>query len=121
MLQYRERIIFLSKAVDEELGNQLVATMLYLDSVNKKDMQLYINCSGGDVCLHPPPDCNNMTCLQRVVTHAEGSFIDSTITDAALVHACIEASDAEKGIGAYTCIRKYSPVAVQCIIDACII
>lgn len=46
---YRERIIFLSKAVDEELGNQLVATMLYLDSENKKDMTLYINCSGGDV------------------------------------------------------------------------
>lgn len=46
---YRERIIFLSKPVDEELGNQLVATMLYLDSENKKDMQLYINCSGGEV------------------------------------------------------------------------
>jgi len=35
--------------VDDELGNQLVATMLYLDSENKKDMQLYINCSGGEV------------------------------------------------------------------------
>lgn len=28
---------------------QLVATMLYLDSENKKDMNLYINCSGGEV------------------------------------------------------------------------
>lgn len=100
---YRERIIFLSKPVDEELGNQvraaggrqhamrgwciggapavcrlllwgaslqvaaavartpsppcllpdaraqLVATMLYLDSENQKDMNLYINCSGGEV------------------------------------------------------------------------
>jgi ATP-dependent Clp protease protease subunit len=46
---YRERIIFLSKPVDEELGNQLVATMLYLDSENKKDMNIYINCSGGEV------------------------------------------------------------------------
>lgn len=46
---YRERIIFLSKPVDDELGNQLVATMLYLDSENKKDMNLYINCSGGEV------------------------------------------------------------------------
>lgn len=52
-MQYRERIIFLSKAVDEELGNQLVATMLYLDSENKKDMQLYINCSGGEARLFP--------------------------------------------------------------------
>lgn len=46
---YRERIIFLSKPVDDELGNQLVATMLYLDSENKKDINLYINCSGGEV------------------------------------------------------------------------
>jgi hypothetical protein len=29
---------------------QLVATMLYLDSENKKDMNIYINCSGGWVC-----------------------------------------------------------------------
>ena len=57
-LQYRERIIFLGKAIDEELGNQLVATMLYLDSESKKDIQLYINCSGGDVRAHaPPPKC----------------------------------------------------------------
>ena len=35
--------------MDDELGNQLVATMLYLDSENKKDIQLYINCSGGEV------------------------------------------------------------------------
>jgi hypothetical protein len=56
LLQYRERIIFLGKAIDEELGNQLVATMLYLDSENKKDIQLYINCSGGDVrALQGPP------------------------------------------------------------------
>ena len=46
---YRERIIFLSKPVDEELGNQLVATMLYLDSENRKDISLYMNVSGGDV------------------------------------------------------------------------
>ena len=49
VVQYRERIIFLGKAIDEETGNQLVATMLYLDSENKKDLNLYINCSGGDV------------------------------------------------------------------------
>lgn len=48
VLQYRHRIIFLSKPVDEELGNQLVATMLYLDSENQKDLNLYINCSGGN-------------------------------------------------------------------------
>ena len=50
-LQYRERIIFLSKPVDESLGNQLVATMLYLDSENHKDLNLYINTSGGGVSI----------------------------------------------------------------------
>ena len=76
LLQYRERIIFLGKAIDEETGNQLVATMLYLDSENKKDLNLYINCSGGDVsiitatinccwlgkCTHPVADCS-LRCL----------------------------------------------------------
>jgi ATP-dependent Clp protease, protease subunit len=46
---YQERIVFIPKAVDDELGNQLVATLLYLDSVNKKDIAMYINTSGGDV------------------------------------------------------------------------
>jgi ATP-dependent Clp protease protease subunit len=34
VLQYRERIIFLGQYIDEEFGNQIVATMLYLDSVD---------------------------------------------------------------------------------------
>lgn len=49
-LQYRERIIFLGQYIDEEFGNQVVATMLYLDSIeNTKPMFLYINSPGGDV------------------------------------------------------------------------
>ena len=61
--QYPERIIFLGKPIDEELGNQLVATMLYLDTENKKPIQLYINCTGGDVraprqrCCRQRPSC----------------------------------------------------------------
>lgn len=36
--------------VDEEMGNQLMGTMLYLDSIDgKKDIYLYINSMGGDV------------------------------------------------------------------------
>ncbi|KAG0590924.1 hypothetical protein KC19_1G136100 [Ceratodon purpureus] len=47
---YRERIIFLGQYIDEEFGNQIVATMLYLDSVDStKPMYLYINCPGGDI------------------------------------------------------------------------
>jgi len=48
---YRERIIWVGQTIDEELGNQLVATMLYLDSIDRsgKDIYLYINTEGGDV------------------------------------------------------------------------
>jgi len=47
---YRERIIFIGQQIDEELGNQLVGTMLYLDSIDgQKDMYLYVNSMGGDV------------------------------------------------------------------------
>ena len=49
LYKYRVRIIFLNKPVDDETGNQIVATMLYLDSVNKSDLNFYINCAGGDV------------------------------------------------------------------------
>lgn len=65
--------MFLGKAIDEETGNQLVATMLYLDSENKKDLNLYINCSGGDVSNYS----------MNVSTVCPHSFICSTA-----LHAC---------------------------------
>ena len=47
---YRERIIFLGKEVDDELANQIIAVMLYLDSDDPgKDIYLYINSPGGSV------------------------------------------------------------------------
>lgn len=47
---YRERIIFLGKDIDDELANQIVAVMLYLDSEDPgKDIVLYINSPGGSV------------------------------------------------------------------------
>ena len=46
---YTSRVVTSLQAVDDELGNTLVATMLYLDSENKKDINMYINASGGDV------------------------------------------------------------------------
>src|SRR3569832_1807032 len=47
---YRERIIFLNKEVDDEIANQIVALILYLDSEDPgKDIQLYINSPGGSV------------------------------------------------------------------------
>lgn len=45
---YRERIIFVGQALSDDLANQLVGTLLYLDSISDKDMQIYINsCEGG--------------------------------------------------------------------------
>lgn len=47
---YRERIIFLGKEVDDEIANQIVAVMLYLDSEDPgKDIVLYIKSPGGSV------------------------------------------------------------------------
>ncbi len=47
---YRERIIFLGREVDDEIANQIVAVMLYLDSEDPgKDIMLYINSPGGSV------------------------------------------------------------------------
>jgi ATP-dependent protease ClpP protease subunit len=49
-VQYRERIIFIGDSIDEEFSNQVLASMLYLDSVdNTKKILLYINGPGGDV------------------------------------------------------------------------
>ncbi|EXC17843.1 ATP-dependent Clp protease proteolytic subunit-related protein 2 [Morus notabilis] len=46
---YRERVIFLGQNIDEEFSNQILATMLYLDSVDNKRLYLYINGPGGDL------------------------------------------------------------------------
>lgn len=49
IMQYRERVIFLGQNIDEEFSNKILATMLYLDSVEDKRLYLYINNPGGDV------------------------------------------------------------------------
>lgn len=47
---YRERIIFLGRDIDDEIANQIIAVMLYLDSEDAgKDIILYINSPGGMV------------------------------------------------------------------------
>eukprot|EP00793_Prasinoderma_coloniale_P005366 PRCOL_00004774-RA len=53
---YRERIIFIGQKIDEEFGNKMVATMLYLDSESDKPITLYVNSPGGEttpaLCLY---------------------------------------------------------------------
>ncbi|KAL7167343.1 hypothetical protein ACSBR2_037915 [Camellia fascicularis] len=47
---YRERVIFIGQHIDEEFSNQILATMLYLDSIDSsKRMYMYINGPGGDL------------------------------------------------------------------------
>jgi ATP-dependent Clp protease protease subunit len=47
---YRERVIFIGQQIDEEFSNQILATMLYLDTVdNSEKLYLYINGPGGDL------------------------------------------------------------------------
>lgn len=45
----KERIIFISGEIDENLANSVIAQLLYLDSIETKDIYLYINSPGGIV------------------------------------------------------------------------
>lgn len=45
----KDRIIFISGEIDDNLANSTVAQLLYLDSINNDDIYLYINSPGGDI------------------------------------------------------------------------
>lgn len=45
----KNRIIFISGEIDDNLSNSVVAQLLYLDSINHNDIYLYINSPGGSV------------------------------------------------------------------------
>lgn len=46
----RDRIIFLGEAIDDRIGNLVVAQLLFLANEDpKKDIQLYINSPGGNI------------------------------------------------------------------------
>lgn len=44
-----QRIVRLGGAVDDDNSNLLVAQLLYLDSIGKKDITMYVNSPGGSV------------------------------------------------------------------------
>lgn len=47
---YRERLLFLGQQVDDEIANQLIGIMMYLNGEDQaKDMYLYVNPPGGAV------------------------------------------------------------------------
>lgn len=45
----KDRIIILNGEIDDNLSNTVVAQLLYLDSINKNDISLYINSPGGSI------------------------------------------------------------------------
>ncbi len=45
----KERIIFISGEINDSLANTVVASLLYLDSINHNDISIYINSPGGSV------------------------------------------------------------------------
>ena len=45
----KDRIIFITGEIDDNLSNSVVAQLLYLDSLNHNDIYLYINSIGGSV------------------------------------------------------------------------
>lgn len=44
-----DRIIFISGEINETTANIVISELLYLDSINNKDISLYINSPGGSV------------------------------------------------------------------------
>jgi ATP-dependent Clp protease protease subunit len=96
---YQRRLIFVNKPLDDEFANQIIAAMLYLDADDPgKDMQLYINSSGGSLAAGMAL-YDTIQCLQSDVitvcsglTAAMGAFLLAIGTKgkrAALPHARI--------------------------------
>lgn len=84
----QDRIIFLSGVVDESSMDTIVAQLLYLDSVDNRDINLYINSGGGDV----------YSGLELVsVMNFIASKVSTTILGMAASMAAVIASSGEKG------------------------
>ncbi|MGX7576467.1 ATP-dependent Clp protease proteolytic subunit [Candidatus Vidania fulgoroideorum] len=45
----KERIIFITGVIDDYLANSIVCQIIYLDNINNKDIQVYINSPGGSI------------------------------------------------------------------------
>lgn len=45
----KERIVFISGEIDDNVANSVIAELLYLDSLSNDDISIYINSPGGSV------------------------------------------------------------------------
>ena len=83
-----DRIIFLSGEVTPESMDVITAQILYLDSVDNRDINLYINSSGGD--------CYSGLQLVSVMDFVK-SNVATTVLGLAASMAAVIASNGEKG------------------------
>lgn len=45
----KDRIVFITGEIDDTMANNVIAELLYLDSINNNDINVYINSPGGSV------------------------------------------------------------------------
>ena len=45
----KDRIVFLTGEIDDNLANIVISELLYLDNINNEDIYLYINSPGGSI------------------------------------------------------------------------
>ncbi len=45
----KDRIVFITGEIDDAMANNVIAELLYLDSINNNDINVYINSPGGSV------------------------------------------------------------------------
>ena len=45
----KDRIVFLSGEINDDVANTIISELLYLDSINHNDISLYINSPGGSI------------------------------------------------------------------------
>ena len=45
----KDRIVFLSGEITDDIANTIISELLYLDSINHNDISLYINSPGGSI------------------------------------------------------------------------
>ncbi|XP_051133542.1 ATP-dependent Clp protease proteolytic subunit-related protein 2, chloroplastic [Andrographis paniculata] len=70
---YRERVVFIGQHIDEEFSNQILASMLYLDSIDdSKKLYMYINGPGGDLTPSMAIYDTMQSLKSPVITHCVG-------------------------------------------------
>ena len=82
-----ERVVYLGTAIDAGVANALIAQLLHLDADNAdRDIQLYINCEGGDP--------SAMLAIYDTVQHVRPAIATTCIGQAIGVGAVLLASGA---------------------------